>query len=648
MQAYAVSDTQVRITWLASDAPQVTYEVYRGQSLAGTTPSLDAVDGGLAPAQAYCYSVHAVDEAGRRSPRAGPACVETTDRTPPSRPGAPEVELEPGGSAALAWAPAPDNVGVERYEVLADGEVVGGGPETAATASGLAPGREHCWTVRAVDRAGNVSEESERGCVSVPDVAPPSPPARVSATPGPGEVALSWEAAADDVGVDGYEVFLGDEVAASVSGLAWVERGLPGGEQCFAVRAVDRAGNRSAPSPPACAAVPDTTPPSRPEGLVASAPGETSVVLRWQASRDDVGVAGYEVLRGGNAVARASAPAAGEEGLRAGTEYCYRVRALDAAGNRSEPSEPSCATTPDLTAPETPAGVEAAAASDRAADVSWRPSADNVGVDGYEVLRAGEVVARATGTRARVGGLSPAREACLAVRALDRAGNRSAPSAPACVTPPDLAPPTPPGSPLAAAVTATEVALAWQASTDDVGVAAYEVLRGEAGVARGPGLAAAVRGLEPSAEHCFRVRALDAAGNRSEPSAPACATTPEAGSPAAPTRLEAAAAGARSVSLRWDPSPDPGAVYAVHWEKGQRIGTTRFTTYRVEGLKPGARRCFQVSAIDAAGQSSGLTWPACAEAGGGAAPPPAPAAGRPPAAATGDAPAGTPDDQGEY
>jgi chitodextrinase len=628
LQAYAVSEGEVRLTWLAppGDRAGVTYEVLRGDSLAATTPSLEASDTGLAPSQSYCYAVRAVDAAGRRSAPTAPACVQTPDRTPPTRPGSPEISLATPARVELTWAPSTDNVWVEGYELLQDGASIATGPDNAAASEGLAPGREYCWTVRAFDRAGNRSPLSAPSCFAMPDGSPPTSPAGLTASAGPGRVSLAWGAAEDDVGVDGYEVTRGEEVVASVSGLAWVEQGLPAAEHCFAVRALDRAGNRSAPSATACAVVPDTTPPSPPEGLSASAPGETSVVLRWRPSLDDVGVTGYEVIRDGTAVARSAGPAAGEEGLRPAAAYCYQVRAIDAAGNRSDPSGTACVTTPDLTPPGIPPGVESVATSDRAADVSWGPSTDNVGVAGYEVLREGEVAARTEGTRVRVSGLAPGRQTCHVVRAFDRAGNRSAPSPAACTTPPDVTPPSVPGTPLAAAVSGTQVALAWSASTDDVGVAGYELLRGDQVVARASAPAAVERGLQPSTEYCYRVRAQDAAGNRSEPSAPACVTTPEAGAPGAPSNLEAATAGPRAVLLRWSPSPDPGAVYAVHWEKGQRIGTTRFTTYRVEGLKAGARRCFQVSAVDVGGRSSGTTWPVCASAGGGGpgAPDPAP------------------------
>src|SRR5262249_22236926 len=47
----------------------------------------------------------------------------------------------------------------------------------------------------------------------------------------------------------------------------------------------------------------DTTPPSTPTGLAVSSPGPTSLTLGWNASTDNVGVAGYTVSLNGSAVA---------------------------------------------------------------------------------------------------------------------------------------------------------------------------------------------------------------------------------------------------------------------------------------------------------------------------------------------------------
>ena len=104
--------------------------------------------------------------------------------------------------------------------------------------------------------------------------------------------------------------------------------------------------------------------------------------------------------------------------------------------------QPVAATTPppppDTTAPTTPAGLTAAAASTTAANLSWQPSSDAVGVTSYVVRRNDAVAATLPGatTSWRDAGLLPGRTYRWTVEAVDAAGNRSAQSAPASATTP--------------------------------------------------------------------------------------------------------------------------------------------------------------------------------------------------------------------
>ena len=85
----------------------------------------------------------------------------------------------------------------------------------------------------------------------------------------------------------------------------------------------------------ACHGQSDTTPPSAPANLTATAPGQTSVTLSWSASSDNGVVAGYNVYVGGSRVATTSGTVYTAEGLNCGTSYDFAVEALDAAGNVS-------------------------------------------------------------------------------------------------------------------------------------------------------------------------------------------------------------------------------------------------------------------------------------------------------------------------
>lgn len=99
-------------------------------------------------------------------------------------------------------------------------------------------------------------------------------------------------------------------------------------------------------------------------------------------------------------------------------------------------------------------------------------------------------------------------------------------------TPTDTVAPTTPGTPTASAVTATSAALSWTASTDNVGVAGYDVVRVSGGtetkVAASTTNSVTVSGLTAETAYTFAVYARDAAGNRSSRSATVNVTTDDA------------------------------------------------------------------------------------------------------------------------
>ena len=89
----------------------------------------------------------------------------------------------------------------------------------------------------------------------------------------------------------------------------------------------------------------DTTAPSTPSSLQLTSTTSSSVALAWNASSDNVGVTGYEVLRNGTVVGTSTGTTYTDTGLAAATTYTYTVRAIDAAGNQSGASNSVSATT---------------------------------------------------------------------------------------------------------------------------------------------------------------------------------------------------------------------------------------------------------------------------------------------------------------
>ncbi|MCW4454257.1 glycosyl hydrolase family 18 protein [Flavobacterium sp. MXW15] len=92
----------------------------------------------------------------------------------------------------------------------------------------------------------------------------------------------------------------------------------------------------------------DTTAPSVPSGLAATSRTTTSLTLGWNAATDNPGgsgVAGYDLYRNGSIVGSPTGTSYVDGGLSPNTQYSYRVRARDNAGNASAQSAAVTAST---------------------------------------------------------------------------------------------------------------------------------------------------------------------------------------------------------------------------------------------------------------------------------------------------------------
>ncbi|MES1260471.1 MAG: right-handed parallel beta-helix repeat-containing protein [Acidobacteriota bacterium] len=111
----------------------------------------------------------------------------------------------------------------------------------------------------------------------------------------------------------------------------------------------------------------DTTPPSVPSSLSATATSSSAITLTWTASTDNVGVTGYRIFRNGAQIATSTTNSFVAAGLAAGTQYSFSVTAYDAAGNVSGASATVTAST--LAAAGSGSGAAVSAASCSQADV---------------------------------------------------------------------------------------------------------------------------------------------------------------------------------------------------------------------------------------------------------------------------------------
>lgn len=282
--------------------------------------------------------------------------------------------------------------------------------------------------------------------------------------------------------------------------------------------------------------MPDVAAPAMP-GTLSLTASSNSARLTWGASADNIGTAGYRLFRDGQQIGQTALLIYGDFGLKDGVTYAYSVSAFDLSGNTSSAAA-STIQTRDSTPPTVPANLTAVV-SGKNIDLQWTASSDNVKVQAYRVSRAmnggplslvAGVTAPSTDWTDRT--VQSRASYCYTVTAVDTSAMASSPSAQSCVKAADVTAPTVPANVMATAQSASQVNVAWNASTDDVAVTAYKVYRSDGGGAakllpESPTTnSLADRSLAAKTSYSYRISACDAAGNCSAQSAAATVTTP--------------------------------------------------------------------------------------------------------------------------
>ena len=465
----------------------------------------------------------------------------------------------------------------------------------------------------------------------------PTVPADVKATEVTETTAkITWSESTDNVSVAGYNVYVNETKVndALVTGTEYSLTDLTAAtEYSVTVTAVDAAENESAKSEAVVfttAAKKDTEAPTAPKDVKATEVTQTTAKVTWSEATDNVGVVGYNVYvnetKVNDALVTGTEYALSE--LTEATGYTVRVTAVDAAGNesgRSTAATFTTLTTVDTEAPSVPTNVSVTDVTQTGAKVTWSASTDNEGVVGYNVyVGEGKVNdTPVTATEYVLTGLTANTGYTVSVSAVDAAGNESAGSEAATFTTSkaeeekDTAVPSVPTNVSATDVTQTGAKVTWSASTDNVGVAGYNVYVNEAKVNEElvAGTEFVLTGLTEATEYTVRVSAVDAAGNESARSDAATFTTSESEkpapeTPAAPINVKVSEIDHTTAIVSWDVALTRAAVkgYNVYLD-GERENDSPVeeTEYKLTGLKVGTKYKVAVTAVNEEGIESDLT-----------------------------------------
>jgi hypothetical protein len=127
----------------------------------------------------------------------------------------------------------------------------------------------------------------------------------------------------------------------------------------------------------------DSTAPSTPTNMSATAISSTQVNLAWNASTDKVGVTGYKIYRDGKQIGSSTVASLVDAAATGGTTYNYTVIAFDLAGNASALSNTATVTTPAAIIPVSITSNNTGGITTTSAQINWTTNIPSTGVVSY-------------------------------------------------------------------------------------------------------------------------------------------------------------------------------------------------------------------------------------------------------------------------
>ncbi len=586
--------SDVFITKLRSDGAALLYSTYLGGTDFDGAVSL-AVDGAGA---AYIVGRTRSTDFPIANPyqpnhAGGPATnpedgflAKITDGPPPPPPSAPSNLTATTVSQAridLAWGDNSDNESgfrVERWNgsVFAPIAAVGANA-TSYSNTGLSPATTYRYRVLAFNAGGNSPPSNTAEATTLPN--PPGAPSNLVATAlSQTEIRLTWNENANNE--DAIEVWRSTggpfalHAGLGPNQTSYLDQGLaPATLYIYQVRATNAGGDSAFSNQAGATTLPN--PPAAPSGLTATAVSGSQINLAWgdnssneaefvlEVSTDGGTTFAFLATRGANVTSYSHA------GLAPETTRHYRVKARN-AGGESAWSNVASATTPQVP-PATPTNLTATALSSSEVRLNWN---DVGGEQGFRIERrqgndpfAFVANVGPNTTTYTDGGLQANKVYVYRVLAFNQAGNSDWSNEASART--LRSRPSPPHSLTAAAISATQVDLAWSDENQDeqgfllersenAGVSWSQVASLPANVTRATDTSA-----QGGRNYQYRLKAWNDVG-QSDPSNVASVSTPAAVALASLTVTPAAVRGRRNATGKvtlTGPAPSGGVAVTL-------------------------------------------------------------------------------------
>ncbi|KHD37442.1 hypothetical protein NL50_04505 [Clostridium acetobutylicum] len=546
----AVTDTSVKLSWKAIDGA-TGYDIEVDGKIIDNGNSTVYEADGLETGVTHHYRIR-----GKISTGVG-EWSETVTKTTLAVVAASNVTATATGTTiTLNWGAV---TGATGYDVEVDGAIVDAANNTSYQVTGLTPGTNHVFRIRAKTGEGTGEwsvpiNKATLSVISVNDVT-----AEVTSS----SIKLSWKpvdgATGYDVEVDGNVVDNGNNTSYEITNL---EEGI---SHTFRVRAkiADGVGDWSMP-------IVRTILSKIALGDITAVSTDSSIKLSWTKVK---GATGYDVEVDGKVVDNGNNATYELDGLAVGTSHIFRVRAKT-ADTIGEWSESLSKTTLGVIS------VDSITAVVTGTSIKYTWNAIN-GLSGYDVEFDGKVIDNGTNTSYEADGLTVGTTHTFRVRekANDAVGDWS-----------DTTHKTTLGlissDSVASSVTDTTIKLIWEAV---IGATGYDVEFDGQVIDNGNSTSYEVDGLQAGTAHKFRLRAktLDTIGQWSDE---IDKTT------LAVITSNNISTSVSDSSIKYTWNDVIGATgYDVEID-GKTIDNGNSTSYEADGLQPGTKHTFRVRA----------------------------------------------------